>query len=88
MNDAELRSLERLCSKDDLSYENTVTLTVLGLKAASALRLAQGIEAERDKLRALLANAIAELCDTGGEYARSVAEDLQRDAELASKGGV
>jgi len=58
VNDAELRSLERLCSKDDLSDSNVATLTQLGLKAAQAIRrtldmqarLAQ-VEAERDEAR-------------------------------------
>jgi hypothetical protein len=39
VNDAELRSLERLCSKDDLSDDNAATLTVLGLKAAREIRV-------------------------------------------------
>lgn len=38
MNDAELRSLERLCSKDDLSDGNVATLTLLGLRAATEIR--------------------------------------------------
>ncbi len=38
MTDAELRSLERLSSKDDLSDDNIATLVVLGLKAASEIR--------------------------------------------------
>lgn len=38
MTDAELRSLERLCSKDDLSDSNVATVASLGLKAASELR--------------------------------------------------
>lgn len=38
MNDAELRSMERLCSKDDLSDGNVASLTVLGLAAAHEIR--------------------------------------------------
>lgn len=38
INDAELRSLERICSKDDLSDSNVATLVLLGLKAASEVR--------------------------------------------------
>lgn len=39
MTDAELRSLERLCGKDDLSDSNIASLTVLGLAAAREVRV-------------------------------------------------
>ncbi len=48
MNDAELRSLERLCSKDDLSDSNVATLTVLGLAAATEIMRLLG-ELEHEK---------------------------------------
>lgn len=53
MTDAELRSLERLCSKDDLSDSNVASLTVLGLAAAHEIRVQRAralIPAERDAL--------------------------------------
>lgn len=53
MNDAELRSLERLCSKDDLSDDNVATLVVFGLKAADEIR----------RLRAQVADLEARLDD-------------------------
>lgn len=68
MNDAELRSLERLCSKDDLSDGNVATLTVLGLKAASEIRklrlpvvASEHLASERDEARA---RALAAEADT------------------------
>lgn len=49
--DAELRSMERLCSKDDLSDSNVATLTALGLKAAQAIRRTLGVEADLEQSR-------------------------------------
>lgn len=44
MTAAELRSLERLCSKDDLSDSNVATLTVLGLAAAHEIRARRSLD--------------------------------------------
>lgn len=69
LNDAEMRSLERLCSKDNLSEANVGTLTILGLAAAAEIRelraalaasqqrLAE-VERERDSARTRIAELL------------------------------
>ena len=46
------------------------------------------VKADRDHLRALVAEACGELDDTGGEFAAQRAIEIRREAEIGDAGGI